>query len=49
MANSATLVIFGRLGDMTGQRPIYLIGLSVFLLAIARHLRSLDVVALSES
>lgn len=30
MANSATLVIFGRLGDMTGQRPIYLIGLSTF-------------------
>lgn len=32
MANSATLVIFGRLGDVTGQRPIYLLGLSTFTL-----------------
>lgn len=32
MTNSATLVIFGRLGDVTGQRFIYLLGLTGFTL-----------------
>ena len=30
LANSVTLVLFGRLGDVTGQRPIYLAGLTTF-------------------